>query len=304
MTATALSRFQLCLSTLLIASTFGSSAYAQTIYGSSYAGADGMTTLVTVDAATGAATPVGAVGFERCGGIDFDAAGTLFATCERADGSDTPVLVTIDLMTGAGTEIGPTGLNDSIGDISFRSDGVLFAFDVANDPEHTLATLDPLTGAGTVVGDSGLSAAGGNAMGFDLADTLFHSQLTTGPGQDLNTLDQTTGMATFVSLISPATDRFNAMDMDPATGTMYATLNEGTGGGGPRSLATIDTVAATVAVIGVSDPSLDGIAVQPVLAPPPPLPMGIPTLGGLGFVALILLLAGAGVLLMARRRTA
>lgn len=284
-----------------LAAFWGARADAQTIYGSSYAGADGVATLVTIDAGTGAATPVGSIGFQRCGGIDFDAAGTLYATCERDDGSDTPVLVTIDLATGAGTEVGPTGLTGAIGDISFRSDGTLFAIDVTNDPDHTLATIDTTTGAATVVGDTGLSFAGGNGMSFDGAGTLFHSQFSGGPSPDLNTLDTVTGMPTFVGQITPVTGRFSAMDFDPASGTLFGNLNEGSGGSGPVSLATIDPTGPTATVIGVTDSGVDGIAILAVGGGGTPVVV-IPTLNTLGLLALLVVLGGLGVWQLSRRR--
>ncbi len=42
----------------------------------------------TIDPDTGAATAVGLTGFEECNGMDFNASGALFATCERADAID------------------------------------------------------------------------------------------------------------------------------------------------------------------------------------------------------------------------
>lgn len=156
-----------------------------TLYGISFSGPDGPSTLHTLDVTSGAATPVGPVGFDRCSGMDFNSAGVLYATCERPQaptggggGADTPVLITINTTTGAGTEVGPTGISGAVSDISFRpSDGVLFAYDASNDPEHTLYTINVNTGVATLVGETGLDFAGGNGMTFSAGGVLYHSQL-------------------------------------------------------------------------------------------------------------------------------
>ena len=92
-----------------------SSLVAVVLYGASYAGPDGLATLHVIDAGTGAATAIGLIGFERVSGMDFGPDGVLYATAERADGSDTPVLITIDPVTGAGTEVGPIGIPNTRG---------------------------------------------------------------------------------------------------------------------------------------------------------------------------------------------
>jgi len=187
---------------------FGQPAQAQDVYAIQFAGSNGMSTLYTIDTMSGTATMVGAIGFERCGAMDVSADGTIYAACERADGSDTPVLITIDPVAGVGTEVGPTGTSGNSADLSFRnSDDVLFLFDSANDPEHSLFTVDTGTGAATLVGDTGLSADGGNGMAFSPGDTLYHSA-TSG---SLNTLDQSAGTATFaVTLTMPGNARPSA----------------------------------------------------------------------------------------------
>jgi IPTL-CTERM motif len=279
-----------------------------TLYGVAFNGPDGLSTLYTIDPANGAATMVGGVGFQRCSGIDFDAAGTLFGTCERNDGSDTPVLVTIDTASGAGTEVGPTGITGAVSDVSFRnSDGVLFAYDGTNDPVHTLFTLSTATGAATLVGDTGLSMAPGNAMSFDLSDTLFHSQLTGGPNPDLNTLNQTNGLPTFVGqvAVSPAPinfPRLNAMDADPVSGVLYGIYNDSFGGGsiGPNYLVIVDPVALTANSVGQTQDGMDALAFAPAGVGGPSA-AEIPTLSVAGLALLVLLLAGIAVLALRRR---
>ena len=284
---------------LLVGVFTASSSFGQVLYGISFMGPDDPAVFNTIDTTTGVATLVGPVGFERCSGMDADSAGTLYAACERSDGSNIPVLITIDPVTGAGTEIGPTGLDGATADLSFRSDGVLFAFDAANDPVHTLATINTVTGAATVVGDTGLSFAGGNAMSFDAADTLFHSQFSGGTGPDLNTLNQGTGAATFLGEITTTTGRLSSMDLDPVSGVIYAALNEGGGGGGPNSIVTLDTGALTTTLVGVTTNGMDAVAFVNVASGPGL--SDIPTLNSVGLIGLILLLAAAGAVWLRRQ---
>ncbi len=161
---------------------------AATLFGAAHVGPDGPSTLVRINALTAAATPVGPIGFERCSAMDSDASGTLYATCERADGSDTHVLITIDPSTGMGTEVGPTGVEffngifggfNTFSDISFRpSDGTLFGMSF---PGEGLATVDLGTGVATQVafatfnGELGFQANDGSALAFSPSGTLFHA---------------------------------------------------------------------------------------------------------------------------------
>ncbi len=173
----------------------GSLSYAQ-LFGLGHNGSSGPSTLYRIDKATGSALPIGNTGFRRCGGMDSDGQ-NLYALCSRADGSNIGVLVRINPVSGAAEEVGPTGISDTIGDIAFRnSDGVLFAENVANDPQHTLYTIDLFSGLATLVGDTGLAFTGGNGMTFDLSDTLLLQ--TTSDNPDLFALDQTTGQAVFL----------------------------------------------------------------------------------------------------------
>ncbi len=240
----------------------GGSAQAHSIlYGAAYQGSNGPATLYTINTLTGAATPVGAIGFERCSGMDFNALGRLYATCER-DGSNTHVLITINTATGQGTEVGPTGVSGlgfggRMTDISFRnSDGVLYAYLGNNNGVGTVA----LTGAAVALGASNTSSCCGNGIAFSPGDTLYHA--TEGP---LNTLNQVTGQATQVATLnySPPADfgpRINGMDYEPDTGVLFASLNDGFAGSQENYLATVDTGTGNVTIIGQTQDGLDAIA--------------------------------------------
>ncbi|MGH7288768.1 MAG: hypothetical protein ACREI8_12190 [Myxococcota bacterium] len=229
------------------------------LYGAAYSGPDGLSTFYSVDATTGAATAIGAIGFERVSGMDFDpGTGVLYAVAERDDGSDVAVLITLDLATGAGTEVaalngGAThSFGDTYSDISFRSDGTLFAYLEAGDG---LGTIDVATGALSELGFTGVECCG-NGIAFSSGDVLHQAN-----EDALQTLDQGTGAATLLAaLVYPGGQTFprvNAMDFDPASGTLYASVRRDFG----SYLATIDTATGAVGSIGDTQNGLDALAV-------------------------------------------
>lgn len=280
MSKTTFGRLMLALAAMLVAGA----ADAQTLYGMTYSGSAGPSTLVTINPATGAASTVGAVGFERCGGMDFRSDGVLFAACQR-NGSSTSVLVTVNAATGVGTEVGPTGMTPSTGDLSFRSDDTLFAYDASNSPTHMLYTVSTFTGASALVGDTGLGFAGGNGMSFNLSGVLYHSQTSGGANSNLNTLSTGSGTATLVGLITPSTNRFAAMDAHPLTGVLYASELTGSGGS-TANLVTINTGTLTNTVIGPTATGLDALAFSPL--------SGVPALDFPLLLALLALLGAMG----------
>ena len=138
----------------------GPAAALPVLYGAAYSGPDGLSTFYSVDATTGAATSIGAIGFQRVSGMDFHpGSGALYAVGERNDGSNIAVLITINLATGAGTEVAALNggathfFGDAYSDISFRSDGTLYAY---LEPSDGLGTIDVGTGALTELGFSGV----------------------------------------------------------------------------------------------------------------------------------------------------
>ena len=242
------------------------------LYGVAYTGRNALSTLYTIDSATGEATEVGPIGFERCSGMAFDTSGITYATCERSDGSNTHVLITIDRSTGTGTEVGPTGIEsidvdgdgfadslDTATDLSFSLDGTLhanFAGFLTRPRLMVIGTIDLFTGATTVLGETVREA--GSAIAFSPDDTLFKA------GTSLYTLDVMDGAATLVAglLFSPpvvAFPRINAMDFEPGTGILFASINDGNNGSGPNYLGTIDTTTGDVTIIGQTVDGLDAL---------------------------------------------
>jgi hypothetical protein len=227
------------------------------IYGTAYQFA-APASLYTIDASNGTPTLVGVTGFGQVGGIDFNPfTGTLYGIgMDLSTGASQ--LITINTTTGVATAVGPTGIGGPVQDISFRSDGTLFAFGAPGGVIN-LYTIDLSSGAATLVGPS--SSANGGATAFDSSNTLYHLSFT-----DIQTLNQTTGAATSVGTLTypfPSSDqpRTNAMDFDPATGILYGSVHTSTFN--PNSLVTIDLGTGVVTEVGQSLIGLDGLAVQP-----------------------------------------
>jgi len=243
----------------------GSASAVPVLYGTAYNGPDGLSTFYSVDATTGAATAIGAIGFERVGAMDFHpGTGVLYAVGERNDGFDTPVLITINLTTGSGTEVATLNggaahsFGDAYTDISFRSDGTLYAYLDAGDG---LGTIDVVTGALNELGFTGVSGAG-NGIAYSSGNVLHHANEVA-----LHSLDQFTGAASQIAALTypplQTFPRVNAMDFDPATGTLYAAVRRDFA----NYLATIDPGTGAVTSIGASQSGLDALAVFTVPEP-------------------------------------
>ncbi|MGH2522294.1 MAG: DUF11 domain-containing protein [Anaerolineales bacterium] len=235
------------------------------LYGAAYQTSDGPGLFYLINPTNGAATLVGPIGFEHVSAMDFDPGGTLFATGERMDGSDTNVLLTIDPCTGVGSEVGPTGVdgsagvdfNNAISDISFRrSDGTLFAY---LDPNNGLGTINAATGAASFIGTTN-SGGGSGGIAFSSNDSLFHAN-----NVSLSTLNQTTAQETVVAPLGfpPEANfipRINALDFRGET--LFGVLDDGEPGFGAQEnyLTTVNTMTGAVTNVGATQGGLDAIA--------------------------------------------
>ncbi len=258
-----ISTVQLCFCTLPVS--------AATIYGTAYSGPTGPATLYTIDSTTGAATPVGATGFNRVGAIDFNPLNGMLYGIGVDPVSTNFDLITINTATGLATAVGPFGggITGFVGvaDMSFRSDGTLYAIDGL----ATVYTVNTSTGAATPIGGP-QSLPFGNALAFSLSDTLYKVD-----NEAAYIVNQTHGSGTFVSLINypDSEDRANGMDFDPATGLLFASVRHSPFGPGfvnnaPADtpfnyLATIDLATGNVTTVGQTMNNLDALAVQPAV---------------------------------------
>lgn len=236
---------------------------APTILGSAFGGPTGAATLYSISPTTGAANPIGAIGFQRVSSLDFSPAGVLYGI--GTDASGTEDLLTINPTTGAGTLVGPLGIASPFQDMAFRnSDGALYAYSLGN-----IFTISPTTGAATLLGSTGVGFQEGDGLAFSPADILYTANQT-----DLETIDQSTGQATsVVDLTYPvAGSRANGMKFDKATGTLYASVVSGSDGFQANYLATIDIATGLVSDIGPTVTGLDAIAIGGTTPPPPTAP--------------------------------
>lgn len=282
-------------------------ANAQILYGVAHLGSNGPSTLYTININNGAATAVGPVGFERCGSLAFDEiTETLFALCERTDGSDEPVLVNINPNTGVGTEVGPTESCDTWTDLSFRnSDNTLFAVGFGEECDsYTLAIIDKDTAETSIVGVFDSNCCG-NALSFSENDTLYFGDGNFGPPDELFILNQNTAQATFVTSLQypPNLDRFprpNGMDFNPNTNALFMSIINGGGEEPPREnfVGITNTATGNVTVVGPTVEGLDGIAFGPRDQ------VAIPTLSEWGLIAMAGVLGIIGFFALRRPATA
>lgn len=233
------------------------------LLGAAFVGPNGLADLYRIDPTSGAAALIGPIGFERVSGIEYDReTGVLYATGERADGTNTNVLIAIDPATGAGNEIGPTGIAGfgfaTEPDIAQRdSDGGIYAY---LDLGDGVATIDRVTGGATFLGLSGIGGFG-NGLAFSTAGDLYLAD-----GTNVDTLDQTTGVATPVAPLAYSgfpppigNYRVNAIDGN-CDGRFFVTvMDTSAGGGGPTYLGVLDPVTGKVGHIGLTTTGMDAL---------------------------------------------
>jgi len=168
---------------------FGSvPADASTLYAVSGAG-NAPSSLYTVDTTTGAATLVGATGFNHVTGLDFDpVTGVLYGHVSNLFGSGGATqLLTINKTTGAGALVGTSGIQSP--DMSFNSAGTLYAWgEFTTIVSDDLYTINLATGAATVVGEAGIGTSN-TGIAFNSSDTLYVKS-----GAQIFTMDAGTGL--------------------------------------------------------------------------------------------------------------
>jgi hypothetical protein len=139
-------------------------------------------------------------------------------------------------------------------DMSFRSDGTLYAIDGIT----TVYTINTSTGAATDIGFVS-SFPAGNALAFSLSDTLYKVD-----NEAAYVVNQTNGSGTLVTSMNypNATDRANGMDFDPATGVLFADVRHGPFGPGLVTNGPADTAFNYLATIDLATGNVDALAVQ------------------------------------------
>jgi len=231
-------------------------------------------TLYQISKTDGTATPIGSIGFNSVGATDF-LNGTLYGV--GFDGSDS-FLITINTTTGAGTLVGYLGTGLRTADITFRSDGTLFAVLIppfSGGMNGAIYTINITTGTATLVGPTGTNG-GGNGLAF-LGNTLYLANSNnnggTCPQGTLWTVNQSTGAATFavclsfdLSLFYDTNPQINAMKFEAATGILWAgvvtRLSECEGPCDPNFIGQVNLMNGNVGFVGQTVNGLDALALN------------------------------------------
>src|SRR3569833_2162296 len=167
------------------------------VYAEASDGDDGK--LLTVDLATGTATPVGGIGIACCvDGLAFIPASNLLYAVDTASGD----LVRISTDTGVVTTVGPIGFDriagalayDPVGQKLYGIGGTATGGSGVGPYSYQLITINPNTGVGTPV--AAVSYENITALAFDPAATkLYGYDATT---TQLLTIDTATGAGTTI----------------------------------------------------------------------------------------------------------
>lgn len=257
-TRTVLTTLKMKLLSAMLVGVFGlgtSAAYADPVlYGSTGSGRSA-SSLYTIDATTGAATLIGAIGFDEVVSIDFNpVTGVLYGVANSGHS-----LISIDAITGAGTLIATLSPSFQSPDMSFAADGTLYSWSEAS-PDN-LNTIDLVTGITTEVGPNPLSTY---QLGLDVdsSGTIF---VKDGDG-GIYSVDPVTGATTFIIDIG-CCDFDNVLAFDPSD-TLY-TLDR-VGAGDDSHLYTIDLATGATTFIGATGLGrLAALAFRPEAVPEP-----------------------------------
>lgn len=284
-------KIQRCLMVAVL--LVGAQAGAQALYGTVGAGG-GTSRLIQLDPTTGAQiASIGPIGYLVNGMAWDQSTGTMYGTTSTNDSVFPNGLITIDLTTGAGTPIG-SGAGQLVNIPACDAAGNLYGW--TEDSDDAVA-WDKGAGTITVLGDSGLGTLE-TGLAFSPGGTLYLVNSGDDPGTDatIYSINTGTGMPTLVGTVGPLPfgmahhGKFN-----PADGYYY----------GIDRTPYWDTSGWQIVVINVANqtivrfmPTVDNLHTLAFVggqAEP------IPTLSRTGLIAMLLLLAGAAILVVRRR---
>jgi uncharacterized repeat protein (TIGR01451 family) len=228
------------------ASAVPGTLYAATGAGGAAGGCGGtLSSLYTLDPATGAATLVGPITVEgtqirHVTGLAVDPTdGTLYAIAnsQQSDCTDfgEATLLTVDPATGAATVVGTMGgVDGQFPDIAFDPFGTLYGWNEEGDDLYTISLVD---GTATLVGDCGCGTAA-TGLAID-SDGIVYVK----PGSLLWTVGHSTGSIISETPLNQGPNNILAFD---ASDTLFTGTRTATG----FTLQTIDLATGTVTDIG------------------------------------------------------
>jgi hypothetical protein len=233
---------------------------APVLYGATGATADDTTppsNLYTINANTGAATSVGAIG-RSITGLAVDPVGDkLYAVTAGVSESTTQrSLLTINPASGASTVVGSIGTNN-IEDIAFNAAGQLFGWNESGDD---LVTINKATGAVTKVGESGLGVTFGSGIAFAKDGTLFG--MLDGDFGRLSAINPGTGAVTEVARLTGSPIKTGAAMCAAAVAcdgtSLFAVVNDF--GAPPTHLVIVNPDNGKITNKGTTVTALDALA--------------------------------------------
>lgn len=170
-----------------------------------------------------------------------------------SDAPNTTQLISINPDTAVFSVIGNT--SQQVPDMSFRTDGTLFAWSklntITNNPDDAYR-INLATGQATFIGEANFptSQAG---LSFAPDGTLYLKNVN-----DLYTIDQTTGIPTFFKHLTGSQSLVNALAFD-SSGKPYSVVRTGT----QSFLATFDMNTGAITTLGeitAGGQSVNGVA--------------------------------------------
>ncbi len=243
---------------------------APLLYGTAHSGSHAASILYSISPTTGAATTVGAIGFDQVDALAFAPGGTLYGVGQNGAGKWT--LLKIDLTTGAGTAVGATGLDVRFQDIAFGSGGSLFGYSTAarqRSKTGNVYSIDPNSGTAKFLGNLPGAADDTAPVALSSANSLY--AVNAGSLGIVNGASSSTATALHYSpSFGSAPSAAKAVEYDAQSGKLWALMDQGNRG---DYLATIDVKTGNVAPVGKTTAALQSIAVEPRdMIPPPPVP--------------------------------
>jgi cysteine-rich repeat protein len=251
------------LSIILLTMCLGATpSYGQGILlGAAAVPGSGPSSLYRINPGTGAATLIGAIGFNGVTGLAFLPDGRLVASA-LGDGlfvPQTAILIQINPFDGTGTLIGKIDDNTVSGcgrmpDITYdATTGKLYGYGDFCVIDDSFYSINTTTGAGTLIGQTGFSAAGNGLAWEPSSNTIF---ATPSDDASLVTINPTTGVATEIPASVGNVGFTNALAFDPVSGNLF--------GSSSGNLHTINTTTGVTASVGVSQTGLDALIFSPL----------------------------------------